>query len=280
MSADWSTSPTGTLTSGGKSLEYACWGPGPDTAPTIVLLHEGLGCVALWRDFPQRLADATGWGVFAFSRVGYGQSDPAVLPRPLDYMTREAIDVLPEVLDQIGFRTGILFGHSDGATIAAIHAGSVVDHRVRGLVLMAPHFFTEPMGLAAIAEARMAWEKGDLPAKLGKYHANAEVAFKGWTDAWLAPGFQDWDVSDVIDYIRVPALAIQGKDDQYGTLAQLDEIVDHSYAPVDTLVLENCQHAPHLECTDKVLEEVAEFVVRLERIEAAQPEGDLTNFAL
>ena len=172
MSADCSTSPTGTLTSGGKSLEYACWGPGPDTAPTIVLLHEGLGCVALWRDFPQRLADATGWGVFAFSRAGYGQSDPAVLPRPLDYMTVEAIDVLPEVLNQIGFRTGILFGHSDGATIAAIHAGSVVDHRVRGLVLMAPHFFTEPMGLAAIAEARMAWEKGDLSAKLGKYHAN------------------------------------------------------------------------------------------------------------
>ena len=148
----------------GGWLEGKCHGPSPDTAPTIMMLHEGLGCVDLWRDFPRKLAEATRYGVFTYSRRGYGASDPAELPRPVDYMTREAVEVLPEVLGAIGFTEGILLGHSDGASIAAIYAGSIQDHRVRGLVLMAPHFFTEPMGLAAIAKAREAYETGDLRA--------------------------------------------------------------------------------------------------------------------
>ena len=152
----------------GGWLEGKCHGPSPDTAPTIMMLHEGLGCVDLWRDFPRKLAEATRYGVFTYSRRGYGASDPAELPRPVDYMTREAVEVLPEVLGAIGFTEGILLGHSDGASIAAIYAGSIQDHRVRGLVLMAPHFFTEPMGLAAIAKAREAYETGDLRARLSK----------------------------------------------------------------------------------------------------------------
>src|SRR5271168_5005175 len=159
-----------TIVAAGKRLEAIVWGPAPGAAPTIVMLHEGLGCVALWRDFPRRLAEATGFGVFVYSRAGYGQSDSVELPRPLDYMTREARETLPLVLDAIGFQRGILLGHSDGASIAAIYAGAIEDFRVRGLVLIAPHFFTEESGLAAIAAALAAYEAGDLKRRLAKYH--------------------------------------------------------------------------------------------------------------
>lgn len=256
----------------GVALEYACHGPAPEAAPTLVLLHEGLGSVALWRDFPAKLAAATGFGVVAYSRAGYGQSDPAELPRPLDYMTLEATEVLPRVLDQLGIQRCVLVGHSDGATIAAIHAGSVVDMRVRGLVLVAPHFFTEPMGLAEISRARAAFETTDLPEKMARYHRDAVATFRGWNDAWLAPGFADWNVADVIDYIRVPVLAIQGREDQYGTLAQIEALTERCYAPVETLLPSPCAHSPFLDQPDVVLTAIAEFCARLARIEAAQVE--------
>lgn len=269
---EWSETPKDMLEAGGKRLEYACFGPAPDEAMTIVMLHEGLGCLALWRDVPAKVAEVTGCGVLVYSRAGYGQSDPAELPRPLDYMTREAVEVLPQVLDQAGVKRAVLMGHSDGATIAAIHAGSVEDFRIRGLILMAPHFFTEPMGLASIAEAKTAFETTDLKDKLGKYHRDPENAFRGWNDAWLDPGFEAWNVAEVIDYIRIPTLAIQGVDDQYGTRAQIDEIAERSYAPVDVLMLEECRHAPHQDQPEKVLAAVQEFVARLQRLEAAEVE--------
>lgn len=269
---EWSETPSTPLMVNGARLEYFCVGPAPDKAPTIVMLHEGLGCAALWRDFPKRVAEATGMGVFVYSRRGYGQSDPAELPKPLDFMTCEATETLPKVLDLMGFQRGILLGHSDGATISAIYAGSVLDHRVRGLVLMAPHFFTEQGGLDEIAKARDAFETGDLKQRMAKYHRYPEIAFHGWNGVWLDPEFVKWNVSDVIDYFRIPVLAIQGRDDQYGTLAQVEEIETRSYAPVDMLVLDNCKHAPHQEQPDQVLEAVAEFAERLERIEAAEVE--------
>ncbi|MEX0338315.1 MAG: alpha/beta fold hydrolase [Arenibacterium sp.] len=269
---EWSSAPETRLSIRGLELEYACFGPAPDQAPTIVMLHEGLGCVALWRDFPAQVAEATGMGVIAYSRAGYGQSDPVDLPRPVDFITREAVEVLPEVLDQIGFQRGIFLGHSDGASIAAAHAGSIADMRVRGLILMAPHFFTEPHGLAAIAEAKQAYETGDLREKLAKYHADPDNAFYGWNEVWLREAFRDWDITDVIDYFRVPTLAIQGRDDAYGTLKQIEIIEERSYAPVDLVVLEACGHAPHQEHPDTVLAAVAEFAARLNRIEAAEVE--------
>lgn len=210
----WENSSGAKFSAGGKALEYACFGPAPDDAPTIIMLHEGLGCLALWRDFPQNLANLTGFGVFAYSRAGYGQSDLADLPRPLDYMTDEAVNVLPEVLNKIGFQRGILLGHSDGASIAAIYAGSIEDHRVRGLILMAPHFFTEPVALAAIAEAKIAYDAGDLKQRMQKYHRDPDNMFRGWNDSWLHPDFKDWNVASVIDYLRIPVLAIQGRDDE------------------------------------------------------------------
>src|SRR5262245_35843528 len=174
----------GMLDLGAMRLEYRMIGPRPDEAPTIVMLHEGLGCIGLWGDFPDRLQAATGAGVFVFSRAGYGRSSPVALPRPLDFMEREARDVLPRLLGAIGFRRGLLLGHSDGASIAAIYAGSVQDHRVRGLVLIAPHFFTEDAGIAEIARAKAAYETTDLRQKLARWHADVDNAFRGWDDAW------------------------------------------------------------------------------------------------
>jgi pimeloyl-ACP methyl ester carboxylesterase len=193
------------------TLEYRMIGPRPDEAPTIVLLHEGLGCAALWRDFPERLSEATGLGVFVYSRQGYGASSPCKVPRPLTYMHQEAIETLPKLLDAIGFESGLLVGHSDGASIAAIHGGAVADPRVRGLVLMAPHFFTEDMGIASIAEARTAFETTNLRERLQKYHGdNVDCAFWGWNRAWLDPEFRNWDLREFLPRITVPVLILQG----------------------------------------------------------------------
>ena len=270
MSWDWQPGSSQWIAVDGVRLECRCWGSAPEAAPMLVLLHEGLGSVDLWKDVPERLAERTGYGVFAYSRAGYGKSDPASLPRPLDYMTREAVDVLPVLLTEIGFKRGVLLGHSDGASIAAIYAGSVEDFRVRGLCLISPHFFTEPEGLASIANAKVQYETGDLRERLARHHAHVENAFRGWNDAWLDPGFKEWNIEDVIAYIRVPVLAIQGRDDQYGTLAQTDALKNGLYSPLDVEILDGCKHSPHLERPEETLASVADFLARLDRIEAAQ----------
>jgi pimeloyl-ACP methyl ester carboxylesterase len=254
---------TGLLPLSGGAVEYRHTGPQPADAPVLVLLHEGLGCAALWRDFPETLAAATGCGVFAYSRYGYGGSAPCELPRPLDYMEREGEDVLPELLDAIGFARGLLVGHSDGASIAAIHGGAHADPRVAGLVLMAPHFFTEPDGLASIRAARRAFEKGDLRAKLAKYHgANVDTAFRGWNGAWLDPGFEAWNIERYLPRIAVPVLAIQGADDEYGTEAQLEALERGCAAPVEIALLDDCRHAPFLEQPEATLARIRDFVAR------------------
>ena len=261
----WGHGARGFIAADGKRLEAQAFGPPPDKAPTIVMLHEGLGCVALWRDFPEKLARATGWGAFVYSRAGYGGSDPVELPRPLDYLEREARLSLPQVLDRIGFRRGILFGHSDGASIAAIYAGEHADARVRGLVLVAPHFFTEPCGLAAIAETKRAYEAGGLRAKLAKYHAQVDTAFYGWNGAWLDPDFKSWNIEAFVDGWRAPALLIQGAEDQYATLAQIRAAQARAPAAATTLILPGCGHSPHLEQPDAMLQAVAAFCAGFRR---------------
>ena len=258
----------GAVAVAGHVLEYVRVGPPPAEAPTLVMLHEGLGSVGLWRDWPETLAKATGMGVLAYSRAGYGRSSPVDLPRPLDYMTREAVEVLGPLLDELGVHSAVLLGHSDGATIAGIYDGSVSDMRVRGMILIAPHFYHEPMGLDAIREARAAFDGGKLREKLAKYHADVDVAFRGWADAWLDPANADWNVAEVIDYLRTPTLCIQGDLDPYGTMAQIDEVADRSYAPVDDLRLTGIGHAPHIEAQEEVLECITEFCARLARIES------------
>ena len=255
----------GHLSIGAASLEYRMIGPRPDKAPTIVMLHEGLGSVSTWGDFPQKLADATGLGVLAYSRAGYGKSSTITLPRPLDYMQREATDVLPLLLDAIGFKRGILLGHSDGATIAAWYAGSVQDHRVRGLVLMAPHFFMEASNIEGIQQTVATFETTNLPGRLARHHADVTAAFRGWSGAWLDPEFETFDTTDALAYIRVPILAVQGAADPYGTRAQIRVVEDECYCPVETLVMDGVGHAPHREKPDDTLAAVAAFADRIFR---------------
>jgi pimeloyl-ACP methyl ester carboxylesterase len=246
-------------------LEYRMIGPRPDAAPTIVMLHEGLGSVALWGGFPEKLAAATGAGVFLYSRAGYGKSSPGALPRTVRFMHEEATDVLPRVLNAIGFQRGFLFGHSDGASIAAIYAGSVQDHRVRGLVLIAPHFFTEEMGVAEIERARAAFAAGPLRQKLERWHADVDCAFRSWSEPWLDPAFRQWDITESLAYIRVPVLIVQGESDQYGTLKQLDVAKDECFCPVETAILPGIHHDPCREAPEQTLRIAADFIRRLLR---------------
>jgi len=266
----------GMLELGATRLEYRMIGPHPHAAPTIVMLHEGLGCVGLWGDFPDKLQAATGVGVFVYSRAGYGGSSPVKLPRPLTFMHEEAREVLPKVLDAIGFRRGLLVGHSDGASIAAIYAGSVQDHRVRGLTLIAPHFFTEDMGIAEIARAKEMYATSDLRQKLARWHSDVDNAFRGWNDVWLDPEFRKWDITEPLAYIRVPILIVQGEDDQYGTQRQIEVARQECYCPVEVALYPGVRHAPHREAPELLLASVSEFATRLLR---GHREGELSATA-
>jgi pimeloyl-ACP methyl ester carboxylesterase len=250
---------TGFLTIGTCELEYRMIGPAPDTAPTIVMLHEGLGSAALWGDFPDRLQAATGAGVFVYSRAGYGASSSVKLPRPLDYMQIEALEVLPKLLDAIGVRRGVLVGHSDGGSIAAIYAGGIADHRVRAVALLAPHFIVEDVSIASIAEIKTAYETTDLRAKLARWHKDVDNAFYGWNGAWLDPKFRAWDISDYLAYIRVPVAVIQGAQDQYGTPRQVEIAQEECYCPVDVTVLPDVGHSPHREAAEATLTVLRDF---------------------
>jgi pimeloyl-ACP methyl ester carboxylesterase len=244
-------------------LEYRMIGPRPDAAPTIVMLHEGLGSVGLWGSFPDRIAAATGAGVFVYSRAGYGGSSPGTLPRSTRFMHEEACEVLPRALDAIGFQRGFLLGHSDGGSIATIYAGSVQDHRVRGLVLLAPHFFTEDIGIDEIRRARDAFTAGTFRDKLKRWHADVDCAFRSWSEPWLNPQFRNWDITEALGYIRVPILIVQGDRDQYGTLRQLEVAKNECYCPVETVVVPGIRHVPQREAPEATLDAVAGFIDRL-----------------
>ncbi len=246
----------------GIALE-ACWW-GCESDPTLVLLHEGLGSVGLWRDFPARLAARTGLGVFAWSRAGHGRSGLAPSPRPLNYLHLEAERVVGRVLDAAGIGRAILVGHSDGATIAALYAGGTWDPRVRGLVLIAPHYFVETVTVAAIAAARVAYEEGGLRQRMARHHDGVDELFHGWNGAWLNPGFPAvLDLHGHIAHIRVPILQIQGTEDMYGSLDQPRFAEDAAYCPVETVMLAGAGHAPHLESPAPAMDAIADFVERI-----------------
>lgn len=246
----------------GAKLEYRLW---PGRRKTgLVLLHEGLGSVSMWRDFPERLRQASGCGVFAWSRRGYGGSSPAPLPLTVGYMHEEARHWLPLILQAAGFDEMVLVGHSDGASIAAIHAGEQPDPRLRGLVLMAPHFFVEDISLLSIAEARAAYETGDLRSRLERHHgANVDGAFWGWNRIWLDPAFRDWDIQAPLRTIEVPTLLIQGSDDEYGTLAQFEAARSAIAASLTAVVLPQCRHSPHRDQPDATVDAIMTFLSSL-----------------
>jgi len=251
--------PSGFLRIGESDLEYRMIGPSPERAPTLVMLHEGLGSAALWGDLPDKLQEATGAGMFVYSRAGYGASSPVKLPRPLDYMHREALDVLPKLLDAIGFRRGILVGHSDGASIAAIYAGGVQDYRVRAIALMAPHFVVEDISVQSIAEIKTTYETTSLREKLARWHKDVDNAFYGWNGAWLDPEFRSWDISEYLAYVRVPIALLQGAEDQYGTLRQVEIAQEECYCPVDVTILAGTGHSPYREAPEATLNAISEF---------------------
>jgi pimeloyl-ACP methyl ester carboxylesterase len=256
-------SDSGFLDIGAQRLEYRMIGPRPEAAPTLVMLHQGLGCVGMWEDFPEKLQAATGAGVFVYSREGYGQSSPVTLPRPLSFMHQEAQQTLPQILDTIGFQRGLLVGHSDGASIAAIYGGSHQDHRVGGLVLIAPHFIVEDATIAAIAAMRKAYDLTDLRARLGRWHADADATVHGWSDVWLKGDFRKWDLTEFLAYIRVPVLIVQGEDDQYGTVRQIEIAQQECYCPVEVALLPGAMHVPQREAPEVTLQVVSDFIGRV-----------------
>ena len=255
--------PSGFLKIGASDLEYRMIGPAPGDAPTIVMLHEGLGSAGLWGDFPEKLQAATSTGVFVYSRAGYGASSPASLPRPLDYMHNEALEVLPKLLDAISFRRGLLLGHSDGASIAAIYAGGVADHRIRGVAMIAPHFVVEDVSVTSIAGIRQVYETTNLRARLARWHSDVDNAFYGWNDAWLDPRFRNWDISEYLAYIRVPVAILQGADDQYGTNHQIEIAREECYCPVDVTIIAGAGHSPHREAPEATLNAISDFAGRI-----------------
>ena len=253
---------------GGHRLEYRWISPRGrpgEEHPVLVLLHEGLGSTALWKSFPDQLSEATGCSVLVYSRYGYGKSDRLTEPRAVHYMHREALETLPEVLQALSIRDPVLIGHSDGASIALIHAGSGRSS-VRGLVLMAPHVFVEDITVASIAQAKVTFETTDLSVKLGRYHDDASAAFRGWNDIWLHPDFRAWNIEEYLPAVTAPVLLIQGEDDQYGTLAQIEAITRQVKGPVETVVLPECAHSPHVDQNEATLKAIARFVGQLAKV--------------
>jgi pimeloyl-ACP methyl ester carboxylesterase len=217
-----------------------------------VFLHEGLGSAGLWRDFPGRVAEAVGRPTtLVYSRLGYGRSAPVALPRPVSYMHDEALEALPSLLDETGIDRPVLVGHSDGASIALIHAGA--GFPVDALVLLAPHVFVEDRSIAGIEAATVAYEHGDLRRRLTRHHDDVDGAFRGWNDVWLSPSFRSWDITGVLPAITCPVLVVQEQDDPYGTLAQVDAIERGVSGPVERLVLPGTGHSPHLDHPDEVI---------------------------
>ena len=247
----------------GASIEYEFISGRSDKA-TIVLLHEGLGCVALWRDFPRKIHAATDCPVLSYSRLGYGGSDPIVLPRPLDHMRKEGRDFLPKIFAALGIESPIVLGHSDGASIALEFAIAHQD-ALDALIILAPHVFVEEISVTSIRAIDRQFHDSDLRAKLARYHgANVDNAFRGWCDTWLDADFASWNMESELRRIVVPILQFQGTRDEYGSVAHVQSIEARVQSRCRTCILDGCGHAPHLECPERVLTEIADFVQSLE----------------
>jgi pimeloyl-ACP methyl ester carboxylesterase len=242
-----------------QRLEYAWVGDAQSSRPPVVFLHEGLGSLAMWKDFPRQFCEAHGLRGFVYSRPGYGRSTPRRRDdhwQP-DFMQRQADEVLPALLAAVGIERPWLFGHSDGATIALLHAAR---HPAAGVVVMAPHLFVEPISVASIEKARAAYETTDLRARLARYHNDPDSAFRGWNDAWLNPAFRDWSIAGEIETIACPTFAMQGEDDEYGTLEQVRAVARH-VAGAQWLALPRCGHSPHRDQPEAVIREAGRFIL-------------------
>jgi pimeloyl-ACP methyl ester carboxylesterase len=244
----------------GHRLEYRRLAGRDPSAPTLVFLHEGLGSLALWHGFPQRVVDATGCPAVVYSRHGYGRSDPLAGPRALDYLEREGRVGLQAFLGALAIDDPLLVGHSDGASIALIHAATGAP--VRGIVAMAPHVFVEEITIAGLRATRHAYGTTDLRARLARWHEDGDATFHGWNDVWLDPRFRDWTIESLLPSVRCPLLLIQGEGDEYATLAQLDAIAALAAGPTEMLALADCGHTPWKDQADVVAAAIARFVAQ------------------
>ncbi len=252
----------------GSRIEYQSLDPRQHVPgrPVIVFLHEGLGSLAMWKTFPQAVADATGCQAMVYSRWGYGQSEPRRAPRDVRYMHREALETLPALLDELRIDHPLLLGHSDGGSIALIFAGGS-GRPVAGVIAMAPHVLVEPLSVASIAAARESYLTTDLKIKLGRYHANPESVFWGWNDIWLNAAFRDWNIEEYLPRITCPVLAIQGEDDEYGTMEQI-RIIGRKAPRARLLELQHCGHSPH---RDQPVAVTAAVVACIDSLSADSP---------
>jgi len=260
-----STGQTQMMVADGRQLECQWIGPQNADGPVLVFLHEGLGCIALWRDFPQILCDELGLRGFVYSRAGYGACDVCDLPRPVSFMHHEAEIVLPQVLDAAGINNAVLIGHSDGGSIGLIHAGSGVvgngqTRRICGLVTLAAHVFNEDISVQSITAAKLAYDEGDLRQRLKKYHSDVDAAFRGWNDVWLHDDFRQWNIEEFLPGIRVPTLVLQGADDPYGTQKQVEAIVAGIGDQAQKHIIADCGHSPHLEQSEETRQLIVAFV--------------------
>lgn len=242
-------------------LECRWLGPLPDAAPTLVFLHDGLGSVGLWRDFPAALCAALDCGGLVYSRLGHGGSGACPPARPSSFMHDEALGPLPWLLERFQVRRHALVGHSDGGSIALLNAALAPAPGLRAVVTLAAHAFCEPLTQASIAAARVEFDAGPLRARLERHHGhNAEACFRGWSEAWLAPGFAAWDIRPQLRDVRVPVLALQGEDDEYGTVGQLAAIAQAVGQGARTELLPGCGHSPHRDRPDAVIALVSGFL--------------------
>ena len=241
-----------------QRIEVAWVGDARSTLPTVVFLHEGLGSVAMWKEFPERFCTQHGLRGLVYSRPGYGRSTP----RPHDdrwqpdFMQRQADEVLPALLAALGVERPWLFGHSDGATIALLYAAR---HAASGVIALAPHLFVEAVSVERIAKTRAAYESADLRAGLARYHDDPDSVFHGWFDAWMNPAFLDWNIEAAIESIRCSVLAVQGEGDEYGTLEQIHAIA-RRLPKTRLLVLADCGHSPHRDQPDALSREAGRFI--------------------
>lgn len=259
------------------SVEHAWIAPTRAAAPLVVFLHEGLGSVAMWKDYPQELCDAGGYRGLVFSRAGYGRSTPRLHDErwPPDFMEAQAREFLPRFFAALGIAADgtkpWLLGHSDGASIALIHAAAFPES-VAGVIAVAPHIVVEDLSIRSIEAAKQAYLTTDLRSRLARYHDDPDSAFWGWNDVWLAPEFRGWSIDAILANLRCPILAVQGADDEYGTLAQVEGI--RQRAPqTGVVLLSNCGHSPHRDRPEALTQAVTDFIVR--RQQALTRQGEM-----
>jgi len=229
-------------------------------SPTIVMLHEGLGSIAMWQKFPQQVSDATGCDVLVYSRHNYGNSDPIGRDYDDDFLHKEALEILPEILDRLHIKKPILLGHSDGGSITLIHAGGT-ECDLTGVILMAPHVLVENISFSGLVAIKEDYMNTDLRKRLGQYHAHVDAAFYGWNNVWLRPDLRGWNIEEYLPLISCPVLAIQGADDEYGTMEQID-IIGRKVKDVELLKLSRCGHSPHKDQPIVVLKAITDFLAK------------------